>query len=82
MKITRTSMFTGIVREMDLPVTEEQMALFESGGALIQVAFPHLSVAEREFILTGVTQEEWDRFMFREEDDGPDTEDDDGLGYN
>jgi len=34
----------------------------------IQHAFPSLSPEEREFILTGVTAEEWDT-MFKEEDD-------------
>ena len=29
-------------------------------GALVQEAFPNLSAAEREFILTGITAEEWE----------------------
>ena len=59
MEITRKSAFTGITRTIDLPITEEQMVSFNK-GELIQVAFPQLTADQREFILTGVTSEEWD----------------------
>jgi hypothetical protein len=35
---------------------------------LIQDAFPTLTADEREFILTGITSEEWDE-IFPEEDE-------------
>ena len=64
MEITRTSMFTGKIRTLDLPVTQAQIELWE-GGTKVQDAFPHLSPDEREFIMTGVTAQEWDeRFNF------------------
>lgn len=59
MKFTRTSMFSGIKRTRDLPVTEEQLQKYIN-GALIQDAFPNLSASDREFIMTGVTDDEWD----------------------
>lgn len=59
MKIIRRSVVTGIVREMDLDVTEEQLHLW-SEGALIQDVMPHLSPSEREFIITGTVDREWD----------------------
>ena len=59
MRITRTSMVSGIERTLDLPVTEEQFAAWKS-GTLIQRAMPNLSADEREFIMTGITDEEWD----------------------
>lgn len=62
MKITRASIVSGIVREVDLPITEEQLAAFES-GALIQDAFPNLTPDQREFILTGITAEEWNELF-------------------
>jgi len=65
MIIRRTSEFSGITREFDLPVTIEQMGRFESGLETIQDVFPHLSVDDREFIKTGITAEEWDQ-MFSE----------------
>jgi hypothetical protein len=59
MKITRTSMVSGETRTLDLPVTEEQLNKYAS-GALLQDAFPHLSPGDREFIKTGITNEEWE----------------------
>ena len=58
MKITRKSLFTGVTRTIDLPITEEQLTLWEE-GMLIQKAMPNLSPDQREFIMTGVTSEEW-----------------------
>jgi hypothetical protein len=66
MLITRTSSVTGQIHTMDLPVTWEQFDKWES-GALIQEAFPHLTAGEREFILTGITPEEW-KEVFGDED--------------
>ena len=68
MKITRTSMFTGIERTLDLDFTAEQLAEWKN-GALIQDAMPNLSAADREFIMTGVTDEEWDEEFGDEETD-------------
>lgn len=60
MKITRKSAFTGEIHTMELNVTPEQMKEYADGGRHIQHIFPHLTAGEREFIKTGVTQEEWD----------------------
>ena len=65
MIITRTSMFSGKVRSMDLPITEAQIISYQN-GELIQKAFPNLSQAEREFYKTGITDEEW-QMMFEDE---------------
>ena len=70
MQITRISMFTNKVHTMDINVTQEQIALWES-GTLIQNAMPNLSADEREFIKTGVTPSEWAGVFGEEaEDDG------------
>ena len=58
MKITRTSVFTGVERTLDLPITEGQYTAWK-GGTLIQEAMPDLSPDDREFVMTGVTSEEW-----------------------
>ena len=58
MKITRTSMFSGIERTLDLPITEAQLSDW-TNGTLIQTAMPELTADEREFVMTGVTAEEW-----------------------
>lgn len=59
MKIKRQSMVSGVVREMDLPITDEQYFQWEH-GLPIQQAMPHLSASEREFVMTGITDDEWD----------------------
>jgi hypothetical protein len=59
MLVTRKSMFTGIERTLDLDITQEQIDAYNN-GALVQNAFPNLSADDREFIMTGVTADEWD----------------------
>jgi len=58
MRITRVSEATGRSHTMELPVTPEQLLVYEE-GALVQIAFPHLTPAQREFVKTGITEEEW-----------------------
>lgn len=67
MQVTRTSVQSGVTRTLELPITPEQMAAFEA-GALIQEAFPALTPDQREFILTGITAEEWDELFPPEEE--------------
>ena len=58
MLITRKSLISGNTNTMSLPITEEQYNAWEQ-GTLVQVAMPHLSPDEREFVMTGITPEEW-----------------------
>lgn len=58
MQITRTSPFTGKLHIREIDVTEAQLEAWQ-GGQLIQEAMPHLSVDDREFLMTGITPEEW-----------------------
>lgn len=66
MLISRRSPFSGIVSEMDIDVTPEQIKSWQS-GTLIQNAMPHLSADEREFIMTGITPAEWNKMCFEME---------------
>jgi hypothetical protein len=59
MRIVRTSALSGNTNIREINVTEEQIAAWE-GGELIQNAMPNLSASDREFIKTGITDEEWD----------------------
>lgn len=61
MEITRTSLLTGVVHIRDIDVTQEQINKWHK-GTLIQNAMPHLSDDDREFIMTGITPEEWEEF--------------------
>ena len=58
MKITRTSALTGTERTREIDPTPAQLAAWDA-GALIQDAAPHLSDADREFVMTGITAKEW-----------------------
>lgn len=70
MLITRTSILTGETRTIDLPVTVEQVVMWES-GVLVQDAMPNLNESEREFFISGITPSEWEELMAWEpEEDG------------
>lgn len=66
MLVTRKSIMTGDTHSIDLPVTQEQLDQYETGYFLIQDVFPQLDAAQREFIKTGVTEEEWDEGLGEE----------------
>jgi hypothetical protein len=62
MLITRTSLITGITRTLELPITQEQLNCYNE-GELLQEAFPHLPAGDREFIKTGITNDEWNTLL-------------------
>lgn len=59
MKVTRTSILTGKTRTLEIAVTEDQLEQLRRGKH-VQWLLPHLSADEREFLITGITQDEWD----------------------
>lgn len=69
--LARKSLFTRVERTMEFPqfTQEEFDRRYKAwaAGALIQDAFPELSDDEREFIMTGITPQEWDA-EFKDED--------------
>lgn len=58
MLVRRCSILTGKVHARELDVTEEQLDAWHN-GALIQDVMPHLSNSDREFLINGITEEEW-----------------------
>lgn len=62
MIVTRKNIFTGVERSLDLDVTQEGLNRWKN-GELIQNVFPHLSVDEREFLMTGIIGEEWNELI-------------------
>ena len=56
--VSNVSMLTATSRTMTLNVTMSQYLDWKQ-GALIQNAMPNLSADEREFVMTGVTAQEW-----------------------
>lgn len=59
LKVKRRSLLTGKVNEMTLPITMGEIAQFLSKDNSVLDAFPQLTSAQREFISTGITAEEW-----------------------
>jgi hypothetical protein len=60
MQVIRKSPFTGKTNSMVLNVTQAQIDELDSPNRrLIQQIFPNLTSAEREFVKTGYTQEDW-----------------------
>ena len=63
MKITKVSQLTGKEHTMDIDVNQYEMIRIENrfhSKELIQNIVPNLSMSEREFLMTGITSEEWD----------------------
>jgi len=67
MKVTRKSPLSGVIMQMDLDVTREQLISWEK-GELVQDAMPHLTPDERQFIISGISPYEW-RFKFGDRSD-------------
>ncbi len=81
MKITRTSQATGIERTMEIKVTQEQLNAWED-GTLIQDAMPELNEDEREFLISGMTPQEWEHIFERnQEEEYCYAEDDEELAF-
>jgi hypothetical protein len=62
MKIKKISPFDGTLNELEIPLEghEAMYARWLSGEGHIQNMLPHLTPAQREFLMTGITQEQWD----------------------
>jgi len=57
--VVRTSPFSGNVNSREVDITPEMYDRWLA-GELIQNVMPHISADDREFIMTGITPEEWD----------------------
>lgn len=66
MKITRTSPHDGVTRTINLDITEGQYSAWQN-GTLIQKAMPNLNADQREFVMTGLTGDNWDEIFEEEE---------------
>jgi len=66
MLVERTSVISGQVNMMSLPITVDQLENYYLKGMLLQDAFPNLSPSQREFIKTGITAKEWNNLYGEE----------------
>lgn len=62
MHITRTNPISGKIITRDIKVTLNQLQAWKSGTP-IQKALSNLSASDREFIKTGLTDEDWDNIF-------------------
>lgn len=67
MKITRICPFTNQINVRDIPITEAQMDRWLGGLELIQDVMPELSADDREFMISGITPEMWEKTFGGEE---------------
>jgi hypothetical protein len=72
-RITKTSPFTDRVYTMQFDAYDQdefelRLLAWRRGDKLIQEAFPELSSDAREFIKSGVTPDEWRKYMGEEDE--------------
>jgi hypothetical protein len=70
MIVEQISIISGNVNEMELDVTIEQLERWLNGREKVQYVFPHLTATEREFLITGMSEAEQNKFYssFEKED--------------
>ena len=64
MNITKISSLTGIEHTLNINVTQDELLRIENrrnSTELIQNIVPNLSMEDREFLMTGITNEDWIR---------------------
>lgn len=57
--VMRVSPLTGKTNIMQLDITLDQLHQWENGLGLIQDIMPNLTASEREFIMSGMTDDDW-----------------------
>ena len=62
MNITKKSMITGNITSREIDVSQEQLDKWRA-GSLIQEVMPAVSIGDREFLITGITEVEWEEHM-------------------
>jgi len=60
MWIKRKSILTGVERTRNIPVNPDDMIAWQAGIGSIQDLMPYLNDSDREFILSGISDGEWD----------------------
>lgn len=72
MEFVRKSQITGKMSVRDISISHSQYrawvdAADDDPNRFIQQALPHISAEDREFLMTGITPEEWDEHLGEEE---------------
>lgn len=59
--IEKVSLFTGKTNKMQMCLDLEDYRDWHRGNVYIQDALPYLTTDEREFLISGITPEEWEK---------------------
>mgnify|MGYP003533939440 CR=1 FL=1 len=59
MKVKRKSVISGIERFRDIPANPEDWVSYTMGYKNLDEAMPYLSDEDKQFILSGITSDEW-----------------------
>jgi hypothetical protein len=72
--IRKVSPLTHVIHERTLNIDEDAYWAYMDGrdDRFIQDVFPDLSASDREFLLSGITPEEWEEAFGDEDDEEPD----------
>ena len=63
-KVTRQSILTRKMNTMELPILQEHLDIYDKiGGFNVQDIFPQLDAEQREFLINGVTPQEWNKYI-------------------
>lgn len=63
-QVTRQSVLTRQMNTMELPIEQEHLDIYDTvGDILVQDAFPNLSAEQREFLISGITPQEWNKYI-------------------
>ena len=78
MKITRKSAITSKENTMEISVCPLKYSAYIEGNmeGKIQDLFPELNDDEREFLISGITPEEWNKYIPNDEDEDEDEDED------
>ena len=63
-QVTRQSVLTRKMNTMELPISQEHLDIYDTvGDILVQDAFPNLNAEQREFLISGITPQEWNKYI-------------------
>ena len=63
-QVTRQSVLTRQMNTMELPISQEHLDIYDTvGDILVQDAFPNLDKEQREFLISGITPDEWNKHL-------------------
>lgn len=62
-EVSKRSPFSGDLHTLEIPCTKQQLDDWRAGKGAIQNIMPDVPAEIREFLMTGITPEEWDKYI-------------------